>query len=210
MDWLNVTRRSLRTFRFLESWKKSQTMYESQAAKSIEDWLDIISASTMGMYGMLETATLVDVLRIENLSIFGQERSATLNERAQMFWLVALYSAALGSGIKLLRLFAYRAVPDSGAGFAGKDSKNDEKKAKNEKTSAEDRQKEREAANREFNGKVSQLGLKMLAEVLDVVLPTASLGLMKIYPGIVGIAMLGSTVITGRNVWIRCAQKLPA
>lgn len=212
LNWLNVTRRALRLFRFLEAWKRSHALYENQAQKSIEDWLDIISASTLGMYGMLETATMVDVIRIEDLEIFGQERSKVLNHRAQMFWLASLYTAVLSSGIKLLRLLAYRAVPASGEGFSA-DTTNEKESSKSKLKQSEDekavegakRKEERAAAVREHNAKVSQFGLKIISDLLDLTIPIAATGMMKIFPGVVGIAMFFSTLITGRNVWIRCA-----
>lgn len=206
LDWLNVTRRALRTFRFLEFFKRSQTLYEDQRAKGIEDWLDVITASTLGMYGLLETATLVDVIRIDGLQVFGAERSIVLNLRAQMFWFAALYAAVLSSGIKLFRVLAYRAVPTSTA-----DPSEKKKQSKAEKEAEEKKkQEERDAAKADYKAKVSQHSIAMAAALLDLTLPTAALGYVKIYPGVVGIAMFITTILTSRGIWMRCAQQLEA
>lgn len=191
----------------------------SHESKAIEDWLDVLTASTLGIFGILESATLPDVMGIDNVSIFGPEVAKNLNIQAQVFWFVALYASVVSCGIKLFRALAYRAVPSAEIDFDGDDDAEVEKKKDSEdkgekkdghvtKEALMKRSKklqEREAAAKQARDKVSALTMKIIADALDMVLPAVICGWVEFHPGHVGIAMIISTYISTRLAWKRFA-----
>lgn len=213
LDRLNITRRFLRLFRFIEAFQRGWKSYISGGDRKFEDWLDILSASTLGIYGLIESATLLDLIGIPNLTFFEVAQAKELNRQAQIYWFTALYAASVSAGIKLLRVLAYRAVPTASATFGTGDEKSaakSKKKSEKEllKESLEKRVEERKAEVKEFNAKVVTLSLTMVVSLLDMIIPAVAVGWVRIEPGYVGIAMLVTTLITTRNVWIKCGKDL--
>ncbi|POR37355.1 Uncharacterized protein TPAR_02430 [Tolypocladium paradoxum] len=215
---LHLTRRTIRLFWFLGSFRSSWTLYTAAApgGKSLETWLDVLAHSAFGMFGLMESATLLDLARVDGVALFGAAEAVRLDAEAQVLWLVALYASALGSGVRLLRLFAYRPVPQTGEGFgtvlekepgtAGGDEV--EKERAKMRELAQRRKEERKTWLREVNDKAGALGMKLLAEMLDLVIPAASIGWIKVDVGVVGVAMFCSTVLTGMAVWAQCGKQL--
>lgn len=50
--------------------------------------------------------------------------------------------------------------------------------------------------------------MKLLAEMLDMVIPASTLSWVDVDARLVGIAMFCSTVLTGIAVWDRCGRQL--
>lgn len=231
---LNLTRRAIRLFWFLGSFQAGWTLYVADSApsssgggssggvgKPLETWLDIIAASCFGMFGLVESATLVDLARVPGVALLGLGEARRLDAQAQTLWFVALYASALSSGVKLLRLLAHKPVPQTGEGFGVADAANGDEgdgNAKGEKTGsmttaeqralAKKRKDERKEWMKEVNAKTGALVMKLLADVLDLVIPASSLGWVKVHVGVIGIAMFCSTILTGAAVWNRCAKQL--
>lgn len=217
---LGLTRRTIRLFWFLGSFQSSWALYTAPApgGKSIETWLGVLAQSAFGMFGLMESATLLDLARVPGVVLFGADEAVRLDAEAQVLWLIALYASALGSGVRLLRLFAYRPVPQTGEGFgavlekkepgtaAGEDEV--EKERTRMKELAQRRKEERKTWLKEVNAKAGALGMKLMAEMLDMVIPAASIGWIKVDVGLVGVAMFCSTVLTGMAVWARCGNQL--
>ncbi|KAK6223759.1 AoPex11B [Colletotrichum tabaci] len=143
---LNLTRRFIRFFWFLNSFGASYNLYTSTPSSSspvppagppqgkngggvavgLETWLDILRFTLLGLYGGLESLTLPDLLGVPRLEFFGAERTAALNVEAQRFWLLALACGVLANLTRMLKAFAYAPVPQHGHGYgtgeeAGKD-----------------------------------------------------------------------------------------
>ena len=229
---LNLTRRAIRLFWFLGSFQAGWTLYVADSApsssgggssggvgKPLETWLDIIAASCFGMFGLVESATLVDLARVPGVALLGLGEATRLDAQAQTLWFVALYASALSSGVKLLRLLAHKPVPQTGEGFGVADAPNgdgsgDANGEKGSATMAEQRalakkrKEERKEWMKEVNAKTGALVMKLLADMLDLVLPASSLGWVKVHVGVIGIAMFCSTILTGAAVWNRCAKQL--
>lgn len=215
---LNVTRRSLRLFRFLDSFNLGWKAYVSED-KSLETWLDVIGKSCLGIFGMLESVTLLDLMAVDHLEPFGKTSAKEINRQAQMFWFAALYASVLTTCIKVFRLFAHTAVPQSGTGYgigedpmkqvsekpSTKEEEREQIKAANARSKAE-----RKAWMIEVNQRVGSLGLKLVSDMLDLVLPSTAVGWISIDPGLVGSAMLCSTVISSMDVWARCGRQVDA
>lgn len=158
----------------------------------------------------MESITLPDLLRTKHMSIFGFDEAVRLDRQSQGLWLAALACSALSSGVKIFRAFAYRAVPETGGGFgaAGEDEKSAKGGEKKNKAAVEKRKQEREAVAKESSRQISGLTRKLLAEVLDIVIPLWSTGLADIDLGTVSVAMFCSTILTGYAVWERCGQAI--
>ncbi|UNI18109.1 hypothetical protein JDV02_004400 [Purpureocillium takamizusanense] len=245
---LNLTRRAIRLFWFLGSFQAGWALYVADdgydnnrgggggggGGKSLETWLDIIASSCFGMFGLVESATLVDLARVQGVALLGLGEASRLDAQAQTLWFAALYASALSSGVKLLRLLAHKPVPATGDAFAGvdelisgdgggdDDEKREEDEKEKEKTTttgrvmtmaeqralAKKRKDERKAWMAEVNAKAGALAMKLLADILDMVIPAWSLGWVEVHVGLVGVAMFCSTVLTSAAVWSRCVKQL--
>ncbi|KAJ4155355.1 hypothetical protein LMH87_000606 [Akanthomyces muscarius] len=222
-DWLNVTRRSMRTFWFLRAFQGSYAQYTATTAgpRGIEDLLDVVAGSLLGVFGLLETATLPDMLRIPGLAVFGPDETRRLNVQAQMCWFAALLAMVLSSGVKILRLLAERAVPasadfgaeaedeKSGGGGGGGGSEKDGLVKREKKRQAERKRKQdKEEAARKTNAQIAALTLKMVNDALDMVIPANICGWSSFHPGQVGVAMAVTSLITLKGHWERCGRAL--
>ncbi|KAG8423468.1 hypothetical protein J3458_000362 [Metarhizium acridum] len=210
-DHLNMTRRAIRLFWCLGSFQSSWNAYMAPE-KSIEAWLAILADSLFGLFGLMESVTLPDLLHVKGLSVFGLDEAVRMDYQSKGVWLAALACSASCTGVKIFRTYARRAVPETGSGFgAPEDEKKqapgegDEKKAQ---AAAEKRRQEREAASKEASRKIGGLTRKLLADLLDIAIPAWATGLVDIDVGMVWVAMFFSTIFTGYAVWERCGQAI--
>ncbi|QLI68244.1 uncharacterized protein G6M90_00g036360 [Metarhizium brunneum] len=207
---LNMTRRAVRLFWCLGSFQTSWNAYVAPE-KSIETWLAILADSLFGLFGLMESVTLPDLLQVKGLSVFGLAEAVRIDDQSKSVWLAALACSALCTGVKILKSYAHRAVPETGSGFGApehekkKTGKGGENKAQ---AAAEKRRQEREAASKEAGRKIGGLTRKLLADLLDIAIPAWATGLADIDAGVVWVAMLFSTIFTGYAVWERCGQAI--
>lgn len=206
---LNIVRRWMRAFRFLEALGASWAIYsrpppqqqqQQQQGRSIDVWLDVLALTCFGLFGMVESITLLDVAPLDGLSVFGDELTAWMNLEAHKFWFVGLYASAVSSGFKLFRVMAHQAVPSTGSGFAAaaSEKKDSAKSAEEEK---EEMKKAAEKRKEEVSEKTGALSLSLLASVLDLTIPAATLGWVTLSNGILGLAMFCSSVIMVAGEW---------
>ncbi|KAF7558479.1 hypothetical protein G7046_g5679 [Stylonectria norvegica] len=229
----NLSRRLIRLFRFLGPLRAGAVLFLADD-RSSDVWLEVISKTCFGIYGFIESATMLDVLEIQGLQVVGAERSRELNYQAQFFWFIALYSSVLASGVKLFRLFAVAPAPKKAAGSGTGEktaqpsvsekatstasvavsekglSQEDELKKEQERLRGvvSQRKAERRVWLREVITKAKDLGKKMITESVDMILPIASIGWIKVHPGVVGVAMFCTTIVTGLDVWHRCGSEV--
>lgn len=213
-DWLNVTRRSLRTFWFLRAFEGSYAQYQAAAGGlGVEDLLDVVAGSLLGLFGLLETATLPDLTRVPGLAVFGPEHTRRLNMQAQALWFLALLAGVLSAAVRVVRLLAERAVPrpaDFGVeGDRREKSGGGSKEGLARKREAERRRRvDKKEAARKRRAQISALTLKIVNDTLDMVIPANICGWSNFHPGQVGIAMAITSLITLRGHWQRCARAL--
>lgn len=209
-DHLNIVRRWMRAFRFLEALGASWVLYtrpqqQQQQGRTLDVWLDVLALTSFGLFGMVESITLLDVAPLDGLEVFGAEQAAWMNLEAHKFWFVGLYASAVSSGFKLFRIMAYQPVPSTGTGFAPEEKQKGDKSVAEEKEdmkkAAEKRKEERKKWAAEVSEKTSALGLSLLADVLDLTVPAATLGWVDLSPGVVGSAMLCSSTIMVLEKW---------
>ncbi|KAG5920490.1 hypothetical protein E4U53_003914 [Claviceps sorghi] len=206
---LNLTRRGLRLFWCLGSFQSSVSALASPAEKDLAAWLSITADSLFGLFGLVESLTLPDLLRARHLSVWGHAEAVKLDGQAQGLWLAALSCAIASSGVGLWRAVCARAVASAGRGVSG--AGGDEKGARAVAGSSDggdaerrEREREREALDRHHGRTIGRLARKLAAEVLDVVIPAWSTGLVDMELGTVAVAMFLSTVLTSYAVWERC------
>jgi hypothetical protein len=118
-----LSRRFFRMFRFLDSFHKASSLYSTKqpsyrdGKKPVEVWLDITGQSFNGMYLLLETLTLLDAMDVRGLKVWGETRERIINIEAQRFWFLSLVCGILGSLVKMVKIMAYKPVPEKGEGF---------------------------------------------------------------------------------------------
>lgn len=226
----NLTRRLLRLFRFLEQFKLGWDFYAS-GVLDFDTWLDVVGKTCLGIFGMLESVTLLDLLEIDQLQIFGAEQTANLNYQAQYFWLIGLCISLFRSGTRLLHLLGNRKAissPSSSHNVGEKESSQTESEHENggevslkhgvvaapkapeeiqEKGSSAHRMEAKSGAT-ESGGAISSLLVKILADALDLLLPATAVGLVELESAAIATAMIISTVITANDVWARCGKEM--
>lgn len=127
---LNLARRFIRFFWFLNSFGTSYNLYTSISPPTTpgqrsaggggggwETWLDVLKFTLLGLYGGLESLTLPDLLGVPQVEFFGPGRTRALNVEAQRFWFLALVCGVAGNVIRITKAFAYAPVPQHGAGY---------------------------------------------------------------------------------------------
>ncbi|KAG5973825.1 hypothetical protein E4U55_000261 [Claviceps digitariae] len=225
---LNLTRRALRLFWCLGSFQSSwSACLSGSSEESLERWLSITADSFFGLFGLVESITLLDLMQGRYFSVLGYAEAVRLDGQAQGLWLAGLLCAVLGSGMRLWREGFVERGEESRAGGeaagagagAGGDEKDDEtaaarttmtmkdggagaEKQKQKQKRKQDR--DREALRKEHGRRMGGLARKLAAEMLDVVIPAWSTGLADIELGTVAVAMFLSTILTGYAVWERC------
>ncbi|KYK60638.1 hypothetical protein DCS_01776 [Drechmeria coniospora] len=212
---VSLTRRTIRLFWFLDSFQSSWRHYISSASSAgsnlPETWIDILSKSAFGMFGMMESATLLDLARVDGVSVFGFDEAVRLDAEAQALWFIALSTSALSTAIKLFRLSSSHRAPQTDEPDTQQGEKKTRGRTRQERAEAKElvrRQAAEKAAALEMSHRSVALGMKLLADLLDLMIPASRIGWIKVHGGLVGVAMLGSTILTGITVWDRCAKKL--
>ncbi|KAM3515045.1 hypothetical protein MY11210_001283 [Beauveria gryllotalpidicola] len=209
-DWLNVTRRSLRTFWFLRAFDGSYARFrQAGPLPGAEALLDVVAGSLLGVFGLLETATLPDALRIPGLAAFGPDAARRLNAQAQLCWLLALLAAVLGAGVRVCRLWAERAVPAPAAADFGDEEEErggEDGLVKKREAALEKRRRDKEEAAGKTRAEIAALTVKMVNDTLDMVIPANFCGWSNFHPGQVGVAMAVTSLITLRGHWERCGR----
>jgi hypothetical protein len=223
---INVSRRLLRLFRFLEQFQLGWDLYSSQVL-DFEKLLDVLGRTCLGLYGLLESVTLVDLLEVDQLEIFGAEQTDNLNYQAQIFWLIALCTSLFSSSITLLRSFGSQPAPHASSNHNSKKNISSEKSehqngdeplrengdgsglkplgANNQQQGSGDQLASQSGAT-ETKEAVPALILKLVANSLDLLLPATAVGLIDPHPAVIPLAMVISTAITANDVWVRCGK----
>lgn len=224
---INVTRRLLRFFRFLEQFQLGWDLYSSKVL-GFETLLDVVGRTCLGLYGMLESATLLDLLGVDQLEIFGAEQTENLNYQAQIFWLIALCISLFRSSMTLLRCLGKQAAPHATSNHGSKEKNSSEKSehqkedgpltgdgigsasgvpGANQQKGSGDQMAPKSGAT-ESKEAVPSLLLKLTADTMDVLLPATAVGLLEIHPAVIAVAMIISTAITASNVWAKCGKEM--
>ncbi|KAL7926691.1 peroxisomal biogenesis factor 11 [Trichoderma austrokoningii] len=217
---INVTRRLLRIFRFLEQFQLGWDLYSSQVL-DFETLLDVLGKTCLGLYGMLESVTLLDLLEVDKLEIFGAEQTDSLNYQAQVFWLIALCISLFRSSVALLRCLGKQAASSNNSSAKSEHDKGDGPLTEKNSNSNGSVSKIPEANQQKGSGDqlastsgatesrgVPSLILKLVADTMDVLLPVTAIGLVEIHPAVIVMAMIISTAITANDVWDRCGKKM--
>ncbi|KAH7151718.1 peroxisomal biogenesis factor 11 [Dactylonectria estremocensis] len=199
---LNVSRRFIRLFRFLDTLQSGWTLYVAED-KSLEVWLGIISKTSLGLFGMTETLTLVDLLGIPGLQVFGPLRSKEIDAQSQYLWFGGLAASVLISLIKLNRLNASGPVQDPTKTTVSEKGATKEASEK----SATEAEKEKQRLQ-EISAKKAVLIRGLVSDSIDILLPGSAIGLVKITSGQVSAAMFFTTLTTGWAAWDRVGEKL--
>jgi hypothetical protein len=184
------------------------------------------------MFGMMETVTLLDLCGIDNLRIFSPEKFSEIDYQSQLFWFAGLYTSVLVTVIRLYRLVSsppaavtrqsVSTTPTENTAELVSAEKETSTTALFEKSSKEELDKERErlkgivtkrkTERRAWMKKVNAEGYVLLralvSDLLDMLLPTTTVGWIKLDPGLVSLAMFFTTFTTGSAVWDKVGRDL--
>lgn len=236
---LNLTRRWLRSFKFFEAFAVAYSAFvDTMISPSFEAYLDMLYGTLMGMFGLIETVTIPELIGIPGVGVFGLEASATMNFEAQKVWFSALGCSVLVGCLRLVKLYAHAPVPESeeqfgGAGdvVAAEKSKSDESDAdeageddrdegrndgkegndvKDELGRLREKNEARKRQRVEVKARAAKLQRKVIADALDMLIPGSVVGWVPATPGVVGVAMLFTTFLTSVDVWEKCGAQIAA
>ncbi|KAL2162100.1 hypothetical protein VTH06DRAFT_7885 [Thermothelomyces fergusii] len=177
------------------------------AAGAAEQWLDFGSKSFTGMYLLLESAVFVEaVLDVPGLRVWGSpEAVARLVLDGQRLWFAGLVCGILAAAVRLAR--SGRRAAGRGTGpVGGGDKDGGGKGGGEEKGEGKERGEMRERRDTARRNVVRRLA----ADVMDLAVPGSVVGWVPLAPGYVAVLMLGSTILTGMEVWERCGRELAA
>ncbi|KAL6791192.1 peroxisomal biogenesis factor 11 [Trichoderma sp. SZMC 28013] len=216
---INLTRRLLRFFRFLDQFKLGWDVYAS-GILDFDALLDVICKTSLGVFGMLETVTLLDLLEIDQLQIFGPEQTASLNYQAQYFWLTALCISLFRSATRLLRILGNQVAP--GSSSTNEKEKDAQKERDDQDRNSSSTKDDNDSAPRKPNEiqvetsnrqtkpgePVSPVILKLISDAMDLLLPASAVRLVQVDSEVIAVAMIISTAITANDVWVRCGRDM--
>ncbi|KAK3503674.1 hypothetical protein B0T13DRAFT_444989 [Neurospora crassa] len=197
-------------------------------------WLDIMSKSFNGMYLLFETLGFCAALGVPGLDPWGPEVNRFLHVEGQRFWLFALVCGVIGGVVRLVydRDLAAGGGSSGGGGGGGgaaattttASDRTSETEKENEIGSREDdehgnqlKEEERQRAALEQKAEEEQrmviwrdrrvrIKRRITADLLDLAQPGAVVGWFPDWPGMIGLMMVGSTWLTGVEVWEKCAR----
>ncbi|KAH6887583.1 peroxisomal biogenesis factor 11 [Thelonectria olida] len=202
---LNVSRRFIRLFRFMDTLNAGFDAYVAPE-KNLEVWLDVVSKTCLGMFGMIETLTLVDLIGIPGLEVFGPARSSEIDAQSQYFWFFGLATSVTISLIKLSKVN----VPPIAEKEQEKPTKTVSEKADEKEDTKEKAAKDAEEKKRlkEVAAKKKVLLRSIVSDVVDMLLPGSAIGFVKISGASVSSAMFFTTLTTGWAAWDRIGARL--
>ncbi|KAF6794277.1 AoPex11B [Colletotrichum musicola] len=218
-DRLNLARRFFRLFRFLDAF--STVYVDLGSAKRPENallrfvsYIDLLARTFNGMYLLTEALTLIDALQVDGLALLGKAKERVLKIEAMRFWFVALVSGICAT---LLRLYG-TLRQDFPAGNAPSSTEMAPQKSPNTtRESVELSDGSRNASGGPPSGKqgprsfeAGKLLRRLAALIFDVFIPGSVLGLVPAKSGIVGLAMICSSILTALDVWDRCGREVKA
>jgi hypothetical protein len=200
---LNVSRRFIRLFRFMDTLNAGFNAYVAPD-KNLEVWLDVVSKTCLGLFGMTETLTLVDLLGIPGLEVFGPERSREIDAQSQYLWFFGLATSVTISLIKLSKVNVPPAVEEEKP-VKTVSEKVDEKKGTVEKAAKDAEEKKR---LKEVAAKKKVLLRGIVSDIVDMLLPGSAIGWVKVSGASVSSAMFFTTLTTGWAAWDRIGARL--
>lgn len=212
---LGLTRRCFRTFRFLDAFHSAYRLAFSRSVGSMPlvMVLDTMARTFNGMYLLLETATLIDAMKIEGLRLLTPDFESFLKIESQRSWFLALVSGGLSCAVALHRDRAEKAslkrfLED---GLPEKDE-NDWENAPPADNSSESMSPPRRV---QVNKRIDDLDRrrfaltrKLMANCFDLALPGSVIGWIPASSGTVGLCMFLTSILTGWDVWERCGREV--
>ena len=159
--------------------------------------MDISAKSFNGFYLLLETLHFPEAVLASSggATVWGVDMARTLHVEGQRFWFLALACGVACGVVRLGKMWVFRAVPGEGSGQLG---------GGKEGESVEERHGREAREREEFGRRVKRVGRRLVADGLDLALPGTVVGWVEASSGTVGLCMLGSTLLTGLEVWERC------
>lgn len=211
---LGLVRRFIRFFRFFDALSDSHRVFASLTGPGdkkgtditptplyLEKTLDGLASTFNGLYLLLEAATIVDALGIQELAILGKELEVATKIEAQRCWFLALVFGALACILRLSKIkkfmTANKAVYEKAANAdttAGKDGKHEVVLDKSQVS--------------KMTALQSRLSRKLVANLLDLPLPGSIIGFIPASEATLGLLMLTTSALTGYDVWERCGREV--
>lgn len=217
---LGFTRRFFRVFRFLDAFAKSyelllvMTKLSQQGTREgsvfLEQILEGIAATFNGGYLLLESATLIDALKLPGLAVWSAECELLLKIESQRCWFLALAAGAAACIVRLLKVRQAVATQNNQQAatlIAEVELDNHANEQSNSKAKSIAKGTKIETPNIQVQGQDWWLYRKLVACMLDLALPGSVIGWIPATQGTLGCIMLLTSFLTGLDVWERCGKE---
>lgn len=210
---LGLIRRFFRTFRFLDAFHSAYTLASSRSAGSTP-WvtiLDVMAKTFNGMYLFLETATLIDAMGIDGLSMWTPANENFLKMESQRSWFLALLCGGASFLIMLSQAQAERETLKGRLTGGLKEAGGNKRKenglsgSKPPSEAAQIQEQTEVLRLRRF-----ALARKLTANCLYLALPGSVIGWIPASSRTVALCMFVTTMLTGWDVWERCRKEVAA
>lgn len=212
---LGLIRRFFRTFRFLDAFNSACTLACSRSVGSMPlvMALDIMARTFNGMYLFLETATLVDAMKIDDLAIWTPAYEQVLKIESQRTWFLALISGGLSCAVVLYqdqaeRTLLEKRVKDEPIEERGKNEEEEDPSSNQNGRTSPSKAVQIKNRIQDLNRRRVALIRKLTANCLDLALPGSVIGWVPASSGIVGLCMFVTSILTGWDVWERCGREV--
>ncbi|KAJ5175802.1 uncharacterized protein N7482_001679, partial [Penicillium canariense] len=180
---LALTRRFFRFFGFIGSFQHVSALLKKEGLGSVPGWLDLAKSTCFGLYFLLEDLTILHAMDVYRVP--WEER---VMREANTFWFYALSFSLAGAVYGLLF---------SGSGGQASQVKDQKEKAEAVavvKTDAPD---------------TSDLVRQIVVNFCDLLIPAKFLGWIPTGDLVLGVTMVLSTLLTGREIWKRMMPSYP-
>ncbi|KAK9772551.1 hypothetical protein AB5N19_12472 [Seiridium cardinale] len=227
---MSQARRYFRIFRFLPAFlaarklltKISNPQPQGQlnvaSLQRVKEWIEVFGLNFNGLWFLLDATLVVDALEIDGLQLWGPELQQAVHIEAQRFWLFGLSCGVLAGLIEIYNLAKHTYALKDGMSRALDGVTTKESRSVPEGTVKHKQENIRgagaipgpEVIGSDVHTRLRGVVRTTIANAVDMILPGAIVGWIRIHPGLIGLAMLTTTILTSIDVWQRCGREVLA
>ncbi|KAH8703132.1 peroxin PEX11-1 [Talaromyces proteolyticus] len=174
-----LARRYLRFFKFIESFNAGYTAWQVPAATgtdSVKKLLEVSKWTVLGVYFLMEDFTILDAM-----GVWVAPWAQDLFTESNKWWFYAISLSLIGSTFSLFF------PPSQSNSEADKTTKTENEKKPVVKQTPD----------------LTPLVKKIIVDGCDILLPGSFLGWIQATPTQVGVAMIVSTLVTSKDIWVK-------
>ncbi|KAK9422852.1 hypothetical protein SUNI508_04519 [Seiridium unicorne] len=229
---MSQARRYFRIFRFLPAFfaarklltkisnSQSQGQLNVASLQRVKEWIEVFGLNFNGLWFLLDATLVVDALEMNGLQLWGPELQQGVHIEAQRFWFFGLLCGVLAGLIEIYNLVrsTYTLKEGISRGSDGVTTEAPQSVPEGIVKHKQENMSIRGAGaipgpgviGSDVQTRLRGLARTTIANAVDMILPGAIVGWVRIHPGLIGFAMLTTTILTSIDVWQRCGREVLA